>query len=545
MLASELFFEITLIIASFLQPKDKVQCCLVCKAWHPAFQESLFETLIIQTRASIDKLTDPTNSAGKLLQKYGFRTQTLQIIKNLRAETLTNLEITMKCCIFIEPRKTLNLISSNLCRLKRIYFHTVDKKPFIHTFDDFEFLNDQLPELTYISLSAQFQEMSPAELLKIERVSRSPCFKTLESFITQTAYGWMCHLAVKYPNISTLKTVSFSQSIIDLQSSRVLKMLATLPSTFNQLKNIAIHVENCSEHLYYDFVNQLRLFNIPIKTVEINVLNSTKDYGPTRNVLLAAQIFANKLERIKIIHRQQFRLAFGVSYKFACHPRLVDFNIQISKAKVILDTILESCPSLRIFTITDGDLIFMSNSHIFSIKHGLRNLSLNNMSIPGRTFNQISTCCNKLSNMQFRCLIKLGLQPGNDIDTYIDMSSTYFTKLNINDIQFLDPVNQVKINIFIFSSSVNSTEKIWIYSNPTKVPFLRNHQQITQRLNEKESRGIGLYFHEFPMPVRALFSREQLLEPVMQFSLNGSERELYYGYATFKCGSIRSLVFDA
>ncbi|KAL0085700.1 hypothetical protein J3Q64DRAFT_1108078 [Phycomyces blakesleeanus] len=581
MLASELPFEITLLVANFLQPRDKVQSCLVCKAWLPAFQESLFETLFIQSEASANKLMDSINSSISPLQRYGHKTRTLNIGKNtslgdqqlytlqqhlpylenfrwysasvkllrsidfggwnLWAESLTNLEITVKFCIHTELPRTFTLIRSNLCRLKRLKFYTAYTTLFTYTFDDFELLNDQLPELTYMSLSAQFKEMSPAELLKVNKVEPRPYFKTLEIVIKNTTYEWLYYIAIKYPNISTLPRFDFSRSIADMQTSQAPKMFAELLYPFQHLANISVHANTPSEQIYLNFINQLCLFNVPIKAIDLNIHDSSSNNISSNNILESTKIFANTLEKIKIIYLQEDILHLSFSEKLEYYPRLVDLNIYISNATVMLDILLEKCPALKTLTITDGFLTFRSDFPLFSMEYGLSDLSLSFMSISASTLNNISISCKNLSSMHLEFVDITGPRQKHAVENCIDMSSTHFTKLYIESTQFINTLDQDRISTFAFSASLIPTENIWVYSSPSNSINHRQLQSTTLKLNEEDSKEVEEYFRKYPGMVRAEYTKDQLRETIKDLSIGRWASQLYNGYVRFKYGSARNL----
>ncbi|OAD73155.1 hypothetical protein PHYBLDRAFT_65756 [Phycomyces blakesleeanus NRRL 1555(-)] len=583
MLASELLFEITLIIANFLQPSDKAQCCLVCKAWLPAFQESLFETLLIQTEASVNKLVDPTSSASKLLQRYGHRTQTLDITKNillshrrfftlqkhipnlkhfkwndasvrilgptyfdvwnLWAESLTNLEITMQFCPYDIPPTSFNSIRSNLRRLTRLKFIIPFKTLFTCTFDDFELLNDQLPELTYISLSARFDEMSPDELLKVKKVKPRPCLKTLEMDIKNTTYNWLHYLAIKYPNINTLSRLDFSQSGANLHTSQALKLFAELPCPFQNLKNISVHANTPSEKIYLDFISQICLFNVHIKTIDLNIHNSSGDTGSSNDMLQLTKTLANTLEKIKIVYFQEDIRHFGMFDKLEYYPRLVDLDINVKGATVMLDTVLEKCPALKSFAITDGVLNSRPEFSLLPMEYGLSSLSLISITVASTTLNQLSISCKNLNTMHLETVDITISRQKNSVDSCIDMSSTHFTKLYIKSTQFINILNEDRIALFSVSSSLTPAENIWVYSSYNDSIKNRKFHSITLKLEEEESKGCSAYFRSYPGTVRAEYTEEQLYEIFKGFSISRWAKILFKGYVSFKYGSAKKLCF--
>ncbi|KAL0087422.1 hypothetical protein J3Q64DRAFT_1848245 [Phycomyces blakesleeanus] len=584
MLASELPIEITLFIARFLQSADKIQCCLVCKAWTPAFQQSLFEAVIIKRYSGANKLVDSTNLANNLLQRYGHKTQTPEISKstflgdhqlyalqkylpniqyfkwsskeiklllltdfngwNLWAESLTDLEITVKDYGYDILPKILDSIRSNLHRLKRLHFEGLNYDSFSPcTFDDFELLNDQLPELTKLLLTVQFDKMSPDELLKVKEINPRPYLKTLGMFIEKNTYEWLYYIAVKYPNISSLKLLSFTESTISFQTYQASQMLAKLSCPFQHLEKLTVEVGSTSEQTYLDFVNRLGLFNVPIKEIDLTIYNSLSFNVSNKDILQSIKIFANTLEKLRIVYFISSYYS-GFSDELVYCPRLVDLTIEIQGTTTMLDVLLEQYPSLKNLSISSGDLTLRPDLTILSIEHGLSHFSLKDSFITASTLNYISICCKKLSTMRLKFVNIKGPQQGNTGDNCIDMSSTHFTKLNIKGIQFFDSFNRVQIALFVLSSSVAPIKNTWVYSIPDALINNGSSQLITRKLNEEESKEAEKYFCNFAGSVCPEDTKEQVDEYIKSLSENDWRPVLPKGYSTFKYGSLKTLLFD-
>ncbi|KAL0084581.1 hypothetical protein J3Q64DRAFT_1821884 [Phycomyces blakesleeanus] len=596
MLASELPVEITLSIAEFLELEDKIQCCLVCKDWLPAFQESLFKQVFVKNRCGVRTLVDTNSSANRLLQRYGHRTGTLDIRNNnlderqlyslqqhlpyircfnwaytsvcqlqsinfcgwtLWAECLTSLKITSRSDDLIEIRHTLNLICSNLHQLKRLYFHTSNTDSFTYTFDDLELLNDQLPELTYISLSAHLDDMSPDELLQIKNVKSRPCFKTLEIDIEKYTCEWMYYIAAKYPNISTIKTIYFQRPTgVDPPTSQALTLLAELPRPLQQLESISMSVKATCTYMYRDFVNKLRVFDIPVKNIELCVsFGWALNNSPTDCAPLTADPWANTLEKISITYfrgcSNLFNFCNGVDY----YPRLVDLDIDVFGVSVLLNIVFASCPSLKTIKFTGGTLLHKSNSSTTLISHELRDISLLNASVFTKTLTYISMLCNNLKNMLLDRVNIIESERGINEKSCIDMSSTHFTKFHIRSVLYDICDEHCKVEIFLFPSSVEKIEKticrpqiptedVWACFWAEPGPDCRLVYLCSQKIGE-EAEKIDRYFRTFSYKPHQQYSKDQCQELVKQLSLNSWEDVLYCGYVTFKYGSVKNLVLGA
>ncbi|OAD72532.1 hypothetical protein PHYBLDRAFT_65428 [Phycomyces blakesleeanus NRRL 1555(-)] len=199
-MASELPFEITRRIADFIQRRDRAQSCLVCKAWLPVFQESLFEEIVINDYIRFAESVDISCSRNKLLQRYGKKTRTLHISENTLINgqqilalqqylphlhrfkwdstcidensfvtdpgwnlwsSITYLEVNVENYDSSTLPHVYYSIISNLGQLKRLEFKSIfNAKMFKQTVEDIEFLNDKLPKLTYLSLGVQLESIN-------------------------------------------------------------------------------------------------------------------------------------------------------------------------------------------------------------------------------------------------------------------------------------------------------------------------------------------------------------------------------------------------
>ncbi|KAL0083847.1 hypothetical protein F4703DRAFT_1981994 [Phycomyces blakesleeanus] len=585
MLASELPYEITFLIANFLQPRDKVQCCLVCKSWLLASQESLFETISVKSYCNVNELVYATNPENNLLRKYCHKTRMLNIGRNiclrdrqllalqknlpcvqvfkwnnaiveqyqlinccgwnLWEKSLTNLKITVLRHDYASLSNIFVSIRSNLSRLRRLHItDQYNERALQCTFNDFELLNDQLPELIYMSLSVHLYEMKPAELLKIKYVKPAPRLKVLGCCVEEATIEWLYYLAVKYPNISTLKTFDFSRFTIDEQTSLAGNIFKQLSFPFQRLENIDVCVNMASEQVYLDFVNQLRLFNTSLKAICLSVDGISRDSMSSNNIIKSTNVFANTLQTIEIKSCPGIVQCLDLIPELVYYPHLVDLNICIKDAIVNLDVLLEKYPLLKTFSISDGVLNSSPNLPIPPTENALCDLSLSNMSISASTLKSISIFCKKLTNMELKCVDIEGSQQGATLYYCIDMSSTHFTTLFIESIQFTNVVNQDTINMFAFSLSNVSAENTWVYSWYMQANVFMAQQSKARKLNKEESKEAGEYFHNFPRNIQPKYTKDQIHDTIRFSSKDNWRDVLSNGYAIFKYGSVKNLLLE-
>ncbi|KAL0084565.1 hypothetical protein F4703DRAFT_1916606 [Phycomyces blakesleeanus] len=590
MLTSELPVEITLLFTRYLNPKDKIQCCLVCKNWLRAFQETVFETIIIESIVDFNHLTAQTNTGSNVLQIHGHDTRTLEIGKNvflnsqelyalqqhlpnlqnfkwdnsqfreflqppdtygwnLWAESLVDLDVSLESHTRSEQTKIFDLIRSNLCRLKRLKLSSSGHIAIL-TFDDCELLNDQLPELTYMSLRARFKEMSYDKLSKVKEVKPRPCFKTLKMDIRNSTHEWMYYIAAKYPNISTIQSFYFQRSKnVDPPTSQALSLLAELPRPLQQLETIFMSVEATCTYIYRSFVSQLYAFNIPVKKIELGVNSGwTLKNPPREHRLVTTELWANTLEKVSIAYYTGCSHFFCFCDDSVYYPRLVYLNISVCGASVLLNIVLTNCPSLMTLKVAGNTLENKSNPSTPSIKHGLRDLSLMNEEVSANTLNYISTNCNDLKKMLLDCVTIIGSQRISNYENCIDMSSTHFSKLYIRHIQYTPYSKGHAIEVFVFIPSPENEEEI-----RSPIRFCTENACVrfsagvgangirlglgTQKMREK-------YFSTFSDDPRSQYRNDQCLKVLKRMSLDRREDTIYHLYVTFKYGSVQDFVFD-
>ncbi|KAL0085435.1 hypothetical protein J3Q64DRAFT_1849116 [Phycomyces blakesleeanus] len=592
MLASELPVEIMLCIAESLELRDKARCCLVCKGWLPGFQKSLFE-IIVLNKIGINKLLDPTSPASNLLLEHGHNTRTLRIRKdsllhnrklyafqkhfpnlecfrwelsrliepfvpndiygwNMWTESLTKLELHLSYHVNNDQDKIFNLVRLNLCRLKQLKLCVSgsDMHPF--TFDDFELLNDQLPELMCMSITARFEEMNYDELSKVKEVKPRPCFKSLQIHIGKSTYEWIYYIAIKYPNISTVGLLYFGQALsLNLLAYQTLTRLAELPRPLQQLERIDMTVHVLAVHIYQIFLNQLHGLNIPIKHVWLAVAsrhcldNASKDYAR-----LTAKPWANTLKELSITYYSSYSGSFHFFNHDDYYPCLVDLNITVYGAVIFINVVLANRPSLKTIKVTCGLVSYGLGSSTPSIKHGLRDLSLLKTKISTKTLTYISIYCDNLKNMTLDRVKILESQNIINSPHCIDMSSTHFKKLRIKHIEFIKQTKS-NISVFLFPSSEEKREKIkYRRQNPTENVWACFHDWESydkglifdvQKKGE-EAEKIEEYFRAFSYMSRRLDTMHQSLELVDRLSLGIWASFLPDGYVTLKYGSVEDLV---
>ncbi|KAI9023580.1 hypothetical protein CLU79DRAFT_127352 [Phycomyces nitens] len=545
MLASELPIEIVHCIANCLEPRDKTQCCLVNNTWLPVFQESLFETITIYNYTNFAELVGISSLSSTPLQRYGHNTRALRIskktgiddqqlsslqkafpsIKRLEWDrnncdndlftdncgwhlwgSLVDLKIAANQHDSDQSECTFYSILPHLGRLERLEFRYEKDVLFGgHSLASIEILNDQLPRLTLMSPGARLDSVTLEEILSIRNIKPMPRLKTLDVIINLSAYEWLYYIALKYPNLTTLKTIVFSQAMPMDQNCEAAKMFGSLSSPLRHLKDIDVKVDIGSEDVYIEFLNKLSLCNIPIKTMSI--------------VLTQAR---------------------SLEY----YPNLVDLSISTKYANVDVDILLDKCPSLKTFCITWGTLRLSPGVSPLT-RHGLTSLSLYISSATIDILQYISLCCRNLKNMKLDCVVITRSVLEHAQSNCIDMSSTHFTKLSIGGLRISDSVNFKAINIFSLSSLTNPKEPTWVYSIFQQ---LQNHKPWISKiwkLDQEESRQAKEYFD----------GRTESIEEYNTINLASKKRSptardswrmgLGNGFSTFKYGSAKSLVFES
>ncbi|KAL0073780.1 hypothetical protein J3Q64DRAFT_1780275 [Phycomyces blakesleeanus] len=583
MVASELPFEITRRIADFLQPRDKIQCCFVCKAWLPAIQESLLETIVINDYGKFAKSVGLSGSTSNFLQRYGHSSRKLHIGQYAQIfgeellalqrclphiqyfkwstanideytfidhsgwklwEFLTDLEV--KVWVYV-PHTAPSLfysLFSKIRPLRRLEFkYMFNTGLYKHTVGEFDALNNSLPELTRMALGAQLLSITLHELSMIKNVKPLQCLKSLEVNLINSTYEWLYYIAIKFPNISILKTIIFASNTASEQSLEVAKMFARIPYPFQQLEEINVRVELGSEQIFIDFVKQLYLFKAPIKTLCLSLGGSVQMSAFSRDVFESRNIFSSTLEKVTIKASSLTLIFWAYTDNLEHFPHLVDLNIQVEDSTSEIDILLDRCPSLKTFRFDSGTLrrrLFDRVTSEFSTNHGLRELTLTSTHIVTDTLNYISHRCKKLKSM-FLENVYVAKPKSEDTKTNcIDMSSTSFIHLSIGSVMFVDPSTKNIINIFALSSTMNPIGNTWVYCVPD-VECRTRREPKGWIIGGEEAKYVEDFFRNFSEIVEKEYTEEQLYKDEYARMVPSWKDNLNNGYAMFKYGSLINL----
>ncbi|KAI9014489.1 hypothetical protein CLU79DRAFT_766959 [Phycomyces nitens] len=581
MMASELPFDILRCIGYHLQNKEIAQCCLVCKKWVSPFQECLFEQISIHNYTQFAEAVDISSPTNNLIKRYGHKTRKLSISpgteidgqqlwclqqelpyiqqftwsgayldKDLSLDTgwnmwkyLTDLEINAKNYYTDMAKDAFYSILPHLHILKRLTFQPdlYEHVVFGHSMQELELLNEQLDRLDYMLLGAQPMDISPQELSSIKDVKPMPCLKTFDAIIDICPYEWLYYIAVKYPNISTLKTVELSGTAND-QSFEAAKMFELLPFPFQHLQVIHITVNQSYAQLYLNFCSQLQRVDCQIKELDITLANTMDDIAIFQDVLVSAKSFLKTLQKLTIRSSWIDKLYWLFTKRLhTCN--LVELDIWVEHTKVAMDVLLDKCPSLKIFKIAAGSIFIRSATPTVSADHGLENLSLNVMSVPVNALNHISFCCKKLESLRLECVNIMGSQSESISTDCIDLSSTHITELYIDNIRFYE--HSKTFNLFALSLSTNPTEFIWVYSIYQKLKEHRQSKSKTGKLDKEESKVAKEYFCGLPENTGPDSTKAEVYKDIHSMENSNWQKIIQNGYILVKCASLKNLIFKS
>ncbi|KAL0077641.1 hypothetical protein F4703DRAFT_1880258 [Phycomyces blakesleeanus] len=254
MLASQLPFEITIHISNYLSTKDRIECSRVCQAWAIAFQESLWDSIVISDKTTLNNICHPGSAIYQTYRTNGCYVKSLDLglrlfatdkqlhtlqnhfknLQYLRTQcsslsatdfgtnapnwsmwgTLTKLEMNLGFIKTPHIKAKLLDILACLPRLEQLHIaQDYTSKTVQFTLRDFETLHASLPLLEHLTLDMESQLITTSDLKLVQKnITPATKLKSLVFTVNRSGHRWLYYFAIKYPNIDGLATISFDAS---------------------------------------------------------------------------------------------------------------------------------------------------------------------------------------------------------------------------------------------------------------------------------------------------------------------------------------------
>ncbi|KAL0095450.1 hypothetical protein J3Q64DRAFT_1712923 [Phycomyces blakesleeanus] len=618
MLTTELPFEILTVIAKSLQQNDKIICSTVCRTWKTPFQGSLWDTLTIDSEEKLNQICDLSTTRPTIYQLNGNKVQRLvfkakvqtteiqfhilqRLFKQLKEisiphntmredslgsipdwklwAALTTMLIYIKRLNDDDQKEQLFKILACLPCLKHLtiqdsIYYTLPPEP-RDTWENLERLHETLPRLEYFHTDLLFGSIPVSEILKMKNIKPANTTTVVKLLNLNMDIGWIIYFSLKYPNIRTLKTrkpfkdtVLHEEQIPDAETST---MISSLSSNFPHLKSMVV-TQKVPMGLDYDFfwetlqtqVKELQYLEYSLEISKRAGLE-TQNSGP-HLIHFCSPTIQNFFIQLVAYYFDSPK----VFLKFGACPRLVTLKIVHSGSNLELDTLLESCTSLKDLQLS-GVFISLSPEAFNSTRtHGLRSLELKGSKTSPVTFNYLSLYCRDFDCMILYRARILGRISENTGELCLNMPFTDFKILRLVSTIFYAVENEE--NIFSeepsgFHSlqilSIEETDHLRRSRNtktadtessssdespslPIKRTWYHYHRDVkfwtsdgkTRKLGGKERQITEKFFETF------LVSSQDPFNNVKKHILGGLglssrwEEDLYHGYSLLRCRSI-------
>ncbi|KAL0074344.1 hypothetical protein J3Q64DRAFT_1877052 [Phycomyces blakesleeanus] len=603
MLASHLPFEIVFIIASYLLTKDKLNCILVCKAWRQPLQDSLWNSLEITSQRKLNSICNTLKRKRSVYKIHGVyvkqlhmsgecRTTDQQLLRiqksfqNLQRlyigrfcldglnigmqvgwtlwKSLTELTIDMHKTSVICEKEREKLFSC-LPYLKRLCFtQRKNDPPLPFSLDNFEDLHDSLPRLEMLSLNIDLKCITENDQIRLWQVAPTKHMTKINFCARSMDSKWLCYFSLKYPDLNTLGLEAIeNDKIPDFHKEEDLSVFSNLPAIFIHLKKASIRVRGCFERSHTVLWNLLSLHTVPVEHLTYRF--DSPPYSPQLSSIVTRKCMiscSNTIKTLSIECRDDPFKPELIASVFKLCPNLVDLNIDIFLATIMLDTIIDLCVSLKRFRASNGSLELSKNEPRDPIMHGLRIIELTNTTAIASVFHYLSFHCRKLNYARLntvKVISRLSNETGNCL---VDMHYTQFKVLHIFYVQcftsYATMFDAIGMNIMVLSKPRVSTDghtnrrgpflsqgtqsdtptvQMWTH---TYYERLKNRRWVpaTRALMKKEVKFARKYYQDFERNKNIKNSLEVERSWTGELVWNNWKEDLCRGYFVLNCGPI-------
>ncbi|KAL0076360.1 hypothetical protein J3Q64DRAFT_1771287 [Phycomyces blakesleeanus] len=477
MQASQLPFEIIACIARFLTVKQKLSCITVCQAWRTPFEESLWDTIVVGSRARLESICDLTDIQHNVYRKNGHLVRVLKLMILLRDDQLrivqecfcslkqlntigrsltkSSLEAevdwsywsSLTCLIIqiddlkiqIPVEKLLEILSFLPCLKHLDYFKPIWSPNPIYTLQDFEALHNYLPQLKRLSVSANFAEFTPNDITYITQ-NTFHVKHLAELFIDscQVDLRWLYYFARKYPNLNTIKWRNSDWKVpTTIFKEEAAVMISRLPCMFPHIKTVLNMNALPKEWVKTVFWDPLSRSGALLNYMRHGLY---REHNTTDKAqLCSSESMRSCLKSIESLYVEAesfFSDPCSIPMAFDFCRSLVNLDIDIHGSPIAIDLLLDRCDSLKKLKLIVSSVTTASDIHSHPNIHGLQSIEFEKATISAIVLHYISFRCIYLKCMRMNTIKVFGKFSHDTKSLLIDMSYTRFNLLQLNNVMF-------------------------------------------------------------------------------------------------------------
>ncbi|KAL0073043.1 hypothetical protein J3Q64DRAFT_1861373 [Phycomyces blakesleeanus] len=291
--------EIMYLVANLLAPRYKLECVRVCILWRVVFEDSLWETIIINSPDDLKGVCNAVTTRTNRYNKAGNRTRRLYMGDSISAENnqlyslqksfpnlkyliisrnslrnehniakrgwsfwreLTHLKLFMNESGTQNQIQKLHRLSLYLPNIKNLEcFSTIKSRAPTYTLEDFEALHSNMPALEYLCLPANVAILSDRDIELIFSTKPAKSTTGIKFQITTIDIRWLCYFAKKYPNLSTFEWIEvepfYRHYVFETEAAQI---LSKLPCAFTHVNKVHIRSSPKSEKVVSILYRALR-----------------------------------------------------------------------------------------------------------------------------------------------------------------------------------------------------------------------------------------------------------------------------------------------
>ncbi|KAI9018108.1 hypothetical protein CLU79DRAFT_302658 [Phycomyces nitens] len=476
MQASQLPFEIIACIASFLTVQQKLSCITVCQAWRTPFEESLWHTLVVGSRTTLETICDLSNVQNNVYRKNGHLVKVLKLMVLLRDDQL---RIVQECfsslkqlntigrsltkstiaaetdwsywgsltCLIIQiddlkiqipVTKLLEILSFLPCLKHLDYFKPIWSPNPVYTLQDFETLHSYLPQLRRLSVSANFAEFTQKDVSYITKKA-FPVNHLAELFIDscQVDLRWLYYFARKYTNLNTIKWRNSDWKVPKtIYKEEAAMLIKELPSMFPHIKTVLNMSALPKDWAKFVFWDPLSRSGVLLDYIRHGLY---RDNTTDKARLCSSDSMRACLKSVQSLYVEAESFfsdpcSIPMAFDFCC--TLVNLDIDIHGSPIAIDLLLDKCKALKKLNLIVSSVTTTSDMPSTQAIHALQDIGFEKATISAVVLNYISSRCLYLGCMRMHTVKVFGKMSHDTKSLLIDMSYTRFNLLELNNVMF-------------------------------------------------------------------------------------------------------------
>ncbi|OAD79125.1 hypothetical protein PHYBLDRAFT_178980 [Phycomyces blakesleeanus NRRL 1555(-)] len=476
-------FEILTTIALLISQEDKLNCSAVCKAWRRPFQDSLWNSVEINSM-NIDMICDSSPYHQRLFKTNGHRVRSMV----LGGWTRLNSKQILKLQYYFPHLKSLSIQDKSLSRndfgkatdwchwgsltrleiilpslehknLETYFLDVVGSLPcleyldmsegvctgrYLYTWRDFETLHEKLPRLEHLRMKVSLAPILVNDVLEIQDTKSAPSLSAVHLFGETMDPQWLYYCALKYPNIHTFEWKIFygydtaHERMTDTMYAAMglaMKMISSLPSFFPHLKKAIIEEISDEGRLHTLFWKKLRQSGASLAQLEYHVRGEVIAPYQIQTILReCSQTCSDTLETLQLQFYTSDSYLCMAPISLGTFPCLVNLTINLLYNHFELDVILDNCINLKKLKLQNGTSSISHGALKYPQQHGLQTFELVSVRVNLAIFRHLSYRCQQLRHLELatlRIAEKICSKTGNLL---LDMPFTQLETLKLCDL---------------------------------------------------------------------------------------------------------------